>query len=144
MSWNLDVLLKRYKAKYTRGNGGKRWLIRVNRLWTSYKLHKKFNQNLSTCVLWAKNLFMLSTKTVYVFDIILKSKTIHGSTHRNKKSYALVRNNNFRHKVKKELSIKLRQKNLFWKHPMKQNNHDYIVMELVQLTSKIYCIRASL
>ena len=39
-------------------------------------LHKKFNQNLSTCVFFNKKLIC--------FNIILKLKTIYGRTHRKK------------------------------------------------------------
>ena len=50
------------------------------------KLHKKFNQNISTCVLQAKNWFMLRKEMLRFtvrFNIILRLKSIHGCTHRN-------------------------------------------------------------
>ena len=37
---------------------------------------------------------------------------------------AHFQNNNFKHKMKNRLSMKLCQKNIFWKHLMKPNNCD--------------------
>ena len=58
-------------------------LLTSDNLWTCYEQVKKFNRNLSTCVLQAKNWFLLIKKKYLRFDIILKLKTIHGRTQPN-------------------------------------------------------------